>query len=125
MADITFGTFGTTVVAIGGSPNRRPDAARRLEQAGFTYLPDLGMHELPTDTHPEDALLRIEYAADLLAAAGHTNLGIDPDLTWWLERQARQSAARAQTTRCTPPTSPMTDTPRSPGEPTSPQTRTR
>ncbi|MGW3228594.1 hypothetical protein [Kitasatospora sp. NPDC001095] len=47
MADITFGTFGTTVVAIGGSPSRRPDAARQLDQAGFTYLREIGMHELP------------------------------------------------------------------------------
>ncbi|MFJ6137525.1 hypothetical protein [Kitasatospora sp. NPDC092286] len=122
MADIT---FGTTVVAIGGSPNRRPGAARQLEQAGFTYLPDLGMHELPVGTHPEDALLRIEYAADLLTAAGHTNLGIDPDLTWWLERQARQTAVHAQSTRCTPPPNPTTAVPKNPGEPTSPQTRTR
>ncbi|MFJ6620028.1 hypothetical protein ACIQOW_20945 [Kitasatospora sp. NPDC091335] len=122
IADIT---FGTTVVAIGGSPNRHSDAACQLEQADFAYLPDLGIHELPAGTHPEDALLRIEYAADLLAAAGHTNLGIDPDLTRWLERQARQTAARAQSTRCTPPPHPMTAVPKNPGEPTSPQSRTR
>ncbi|MGW2542013.1 hypothetical protein ACWC5I_14370 [Kitasatospora sp. NPDC001574] len=94
---VTFGTFGTTVVATGACPQRQPEAARQLEKAGFAYQPDVGMHELPADTHPQDAVLRTEYAADLLSAAGITDLRVDPDLTRWLEQQAQGLAAHTRT----------------------------
>ncbi|MCG6497001.1 hypothetical protein [Kitasatospora sp. A2-31] len=94
---VIFGTFGTTVVAVGTRPEGHPDAARQLEKAGFAYLPDAGVHELPTGTHPQDAGLRIEFAADLLAADGADGLGIDPDLTRWLEQPARRLAAHTRT----------------------------
>ncbi|GAA2274597.1 hypothetical protein GCM10010430_70750 [Kitasatospora cystarginea] len=97
MSDITFGTFGTTVVAIGARPERRPEAAKALEKAGFAYQPAVGFHELPVGTHPLDAMVRIEYAADLLAASGIGGLGIDPYLTSVFERQAREHPALART----------------------------
>ncbi|KQV20963.1 MULTISPECIES: hypothetical protein [unclassified Kitasatospora] len=90
---ITFGTFPDrpTVVAIGAS---REDslAARLLEKAGFHYLPELGIHELPADTHSLDAMLRVEDAADRLAA-GFTNVGIDPAVTTLLDAHTRTCAA--------------------------------
>ncbi|MFF2657407.1 hypothetical protein ACFVUH_08575 [Kitasatospora sp. NPDC058032] len=87
---ISFGALPDqpTVVAIGASRDGSL-AARLLEKAGFRRLPDLGIHELPADTHPLDAMLRVEDAADRLAAAGFTDLGIDPALTELLVDQAQ------------------------------------
>ncbi|MFI9162267.1 hypothetical protein [Kitasatospora aureofaciens] len=41
-------------------------------------------------------MVRIEYAADLLAASGIGDFGIDPYLTSLFERQAREHPALAQ-----------------------------
>ncbi|MEV0188480.1 hypothetical protein AB0I39_08100 [Kitasatospora purpeofusca] len=122
---VTFGTFGTTVAAVGARPERHPDAARQLEKAGFAYRPDAGVHELPAQTHPQDALLRIEFAADLLTAAGVDGLGIDPDLTRLLEQQARHLAAQAHTAGLPGPDGPPAPTPRDPHGGAPSPTRTR
>ncbi|GJF32671.1 hypothetical protein KNE206_53710 [Kitasatospora sp. NE20-6] len=121
---VSFGAFGTTVVAIGARPGRDPEAARLLAKAGFVYNEEIGLHELPADTHPLDAMLRVEDAADLLTAAGAQDLGADPGLTWWFEQQSRTAAARATTIRATPPPAPPAN--RTPyGGPASPPTRAR
>ncbi|WP_055591378.1 hypothetical protein, partial [Peterkaempfera griseoplana] len=58
--------------------HHHPHAQPLLKRAGFTPHETSEQWVLPDGTHPVDALLRTEYAADLLAQNG-LRPSVDPD----------------------------------------------
>lgn len=91
---ITFGSaFGDGVIyAIGA---HQPSSRGALTAAGFVPIGITDHLGLPAGTDPLDAMLRLEYAADLLSSAGFTSIGIGEEVTRNLELAAAQADADA------------------------------